>query len=86
MNLDDLKIHLKPLDQEVVERPTAPLWKKILLVGIVLGVYGGLVAFFFLADGALKLLAIVLMVAFIPLSKFLILGLRKLLKFPVLPD
>lgn len=85
LQLDDLETKIEP-SPPADPMPKTPLWKKLCLIGIVLAIYGGLVAAVFLGSGAVKLIAIVAIIVYVVVSGPVIKGLKKLFKFVELPD
>lgn len=60
-----------------------PAWKRIFVVGVVLLFYAVLMAgVFFFPSAGVKLIFIVAVIAYVFLCKYLVSGLKKLLKFP----
>lgn len=85
LQLDELQTRIEPaLPSEPI--PKTPLWKKLCLIGIVLAIYGGLVAAVFLGSGAVKLIGIVAIIVYVVVSGPVIKLLKKLFKFVELPD
>lgn len=85
LQLDDLETKIEPSPPPET-MPKTPLWKKLCLIGIVLAIYGGLVAAVFLGSGAVKLIAIVAIIVYVVVSGPVIKGLKKLFKFVEVPD
>lgn len=85
LQLDDLETKITPADPPE-QLPKTPVWKKIILAGVMLAFYVAFVLMIFLGEGSVKLIGLLLMIAYVCTSGLLIKALKKLLKFAVFPD